>query len=263
MTTISLHPTPARDVVVREQISSVGIALRTAIALFVGALVLFAVLGIGGAIRAAGNPNMHMEASYGAGSAIPMALVAIFLPFGVWRGEDPSRRAYHWAMPVGRGLHTLIKLLSGWVWLMAATVVFVVFIIGVGAVMEYITASQVRVAEIPLWEWAVPFTAATVAYLLSSVVVLASDHPWAWIGGVGIGYIIAIALLKELNMNAAAHALRSVTEGYYGLAAAMFANLETSHFAPPSAARWAASAVVWGALGAAGCAVAAYYRRQA
>lgn len=261
MTSISLHLMPARDAVAREQVSAVGVALRKGGLIFLSVLAILGILGIIAAVRAAGNPNMLMGFSYGIGATIPIALVGLFVPFTVWRGEDPSRRTYHWAMPIARGPHTLMKVASGWLWLMAAVVVYLVFLVTLGWSTSLITGSTFHREWTAVWEWGVPFTAATVAYLLSSIAILASDHPWGWIGGLGIGYLMAIVFLKALNMGDAARALASVTEGYYGLSAALFANLETSRHGPPSASRWLGSALIWGGLGAAGVIIAAYRRR--
>ncbi|MGI8547142.1 MAG: hypothetical protein ACR2M1_07390 [Gemmatimonadaceae bacterium] len=261
MTSISLHPMPARDTVAREQVSAVGVALRKAGLIFVSVLAVLGILPVVAAVRAAQYPNNHMGFSYGIGAAIPIALVGLFVPFTVWRREDPSRRSYHWAMPIARVPHTLMKVLAGWLWLMAAVVVYLVFMIAIGWLMSVITGSTFHREWTGAWEWAVPFTAATVAYLLSTVAVLASDHPWGWIGGIGIGYLMVIVFLHALNMNDAARALTSVTDGYYGLGAAMFAKLETSRYGgPASASRWIGSALIWGALGAAGVVIAAYRR---
>lgn len=256
MTSISLHPLPEQRTIASEQLSAVGIALRKEGMVFFAALVILSALSIAGAIRAAGNPHQHMGFSYGPGAAIPMMLVGLLLPFGVWRNENPERRSYHWAMPIARGPHTLMKVMSGWLWLMAATAVYLIFLVAVGAAMSYITGAFPHNGSAALWEWAIPFTAATVAYMLISIVVLASDHPWRWIGGLVIGDIVIIGFLQALKMRDVTSMLESITNGYYGLNSALFA--QVNDFGGPSIQRWFGATALWGALGAMGVVIASY-----
>src|SRR6185312_3062904 len=225
MTSTSLHPTPSSRTVATEQFRAVGLALRTEGIFFVAALILFGALIIVSAVRFAHgdhSPNAHMGFRYGSSGAIPMFLVGLLIPFGVWRSEDPARRSYHWSMPVARGPHTVVKLLSGWGWLMIATILYLLFIIAVAYSVSMITGEQPWQRPTPAWEWAVAFTAPTLGYLLTSIAVIGSDHPWRWIGGILIGYGVLLAVLKSFGMEDIARALNTISDGRYGLNAALF-----------------------------------------
>lgn len=224
MTSISLHPTPSLRTVTIEQFRSVGLALRKEAFFFIGALIVLGVFLIGNAIRTqnSGYGEVHMGFTYGAAGAIPIFFTALLIPFGVWRAEDPSRRAYHWSMPVARGPHTLAKLLSGWAWMMIATAVYLVFIIILAVTIPLITGEPNRLASTQGWEWIVAFTATTIAYLLTSIAVIGSDHAWRWIGGLFIGYWILIGFLAVFGMGDLSQVLRTVFDGTYGLKAALF-----------------------------------------
>lgn len=252
---------PERGGIMREQISAVGVALRKERRIFFAVLAVLAVLGIVGAIRATGN-NHKMGFSYDIGVSMPMVLAALFLPFSVWRGEDPARRTYHWAMPIARGPHTLMKVVAGWLWLTLGTIVYLLFVVAMGAAMGYITGSPYEHASVPAWQWLVPFTATTIAYLLITIVVVASDHPWAWIGGILAGYLIAFLFLNALDMGDVARALGKVVDGQYGLNAAIFGHLSDRPFREPGLDRWLGAALIWGAIAIAGTVTAAYHRRQ-
>lgn len=128
--------------------------------------------------------------------------------------------------------------------------------------MAYITGSPYEHAAVPLWEWLVPFTATTIAYLLITVAVVASDHPWAWIGGILAGYLITLLFLNALNMGDLARALGKVVDGQYGLTAALFGHLNDRPFREPIMNRWLGAALIWGTIAVAGTATAAYRRRQ-
>ena len=225
MTSTSLHPTPSSRTIATEQFRSVGLALRTEAIFFVAALVVFGLLIIVAAVRFAHgdhSPGARMGFRYESSGAIPMFLVGLLIPFGVWRSEDPSRRSYHWSMPVARGPHTVMKLLSGWGWLMIATILYLLFIVAVAYSVSMITGGEAWQRQTPVWEWAVAFTAPTLGYLLTSIVVIGSDHPWRWIGGILIGYGVLLAVLKSFGMEDFARVLNTITDGRYGLNAALF-----------------------------------------
>jgi hypothetical protein len=228
MTSISLHPTPSLRTVATEQLRAVGRALRTEALFFVGALVLLGVLVIANAVRMVHvqqlhpGTNLHMGMTYGSTGAIPIFLMAFLIPFGVWRAEDPSRRAYHWSMPVARGPHTIVKLLSGWLWMMIASAVYLLFIIVLATVVPLITGEPNHLGNTPAWEWIVGFTAPTLAYMLTSIAVIGSNHAWRWIGGLFVGYWVLIGFLAAFGMHDAAQVLRTVSDGAYGLNAALF-----------------------------------------
>ena len=229
MTSTSLHPTPPSQTIATEEFRAVGLAIRNEAIFFVGALLLFVVLIIASAVNFAHehhSTSAHMGFTYGASGAIPMFLVGLLIPFGVWRSEDPSRRAYFWSTPIARGPHTVMKLLSGWGWLMIATALYLVFIIAMAIVVPMITGEAAWQATTPGWEWVAAFSASTLGYLLTSVVVIGSDHPWRWIGGVLIGYGVLLAVLSSFGMGEVARAINTITDGSYGLNAALIGSVK-------------------------------------
>lgn len=260
MTSIALHSAPSRSTVFGEQLRSVFLALRKESLAFAGTLVVLAALAAYAALRAGNDPREGMHLSYSVVATVPIALVALLIPFSVWRTEDPSRRAYHWAMPVARAPHTLIKLVCGWIWVMCAVVVYLLWIVLVGLMIQAIRGSMGTVHWAPAWTWLVPFTATTVTYLITSIAAIASDHPWRWIAGVTLGYFVLIAFLGVLQMHDAERALGTITSGYYGLTAAAFGAVQ--HFGGPSVERWIEATLVWGALSVIGVGLAAARRPE-
>lgn len=225
MASTLLHPTPSSRTVATEQFRAVGLALRTEAIFFISALIVLGAVVIASAIRFAHTPQAagsHMGFTYGAGGAIPIFLMALLIPFGVWRAEDPSRRAYHWSMPIARGPHTVMKLLSGWAWLMIATAVYLLFIIILATMIPSITGEPIRLSETPGWEWIIAFTATTLGYLLTSIAVVGSDHAWRWIAGLFFGYGVLIGIFNALGIHDATRVLDTISNGTYGLNAALF-----------------------------------------
>jgi hypothetical protein len=211
--------------VATEQFRSVGLVLRKEALFFVGALILVAVLVLVAVVRATHEPSAHHDAgfAFAATGAIPMILVGALLPFGVWRSEDPARRAYHWSMPVARGPHTIMKLLSGWLWLMIASIVYIVFIITLSLGMSILTGAPNRLVETPAWEWLVAFTGPTLAYLLTSIAAVGSERAWRWIGGLIVGYWVLMGAFLSFGLSEAAQLLRIILEGAAGLEVALVA----------------------------------------
>jgi hypothetical protein len=90
----------------------------------------------------------------------------------VWFNEGPRSRGYHWAMPVKREIHDLIRLIAGAVWLIAilATVCAVVY------VAEGPVIREQWLNHAPLF-WASLFLVSLLAYLITAVASIAFDKP--------------------------------------------------------------------------------------
>ena len=267
----TLHSTPATQRVVAEQFRAVGLALRTEAYFFIGALLLFGILLVGSAVRVVqNNPSFHSPGfTFGASETVPILLLALFIPFGVWRTEDPSRRSYHWAMPVARGPHTIIKLLSGWAWLMIASIVYFIFIVVLAAALSWASGSPNHVASGPAWEWALIFTAPTLGYLLLSVAAIGSDHAWRWTTGVVLGFWILIVIFAEFGIPDAAQWLSSLWDGSYGLRTALSG--ATADSAGPggmvmrgsaSLSNWLVAMPIWIIVSAIAVAMVSYRHRE-
>jgi hypothetical protein len=260
MTTIALHAAPPRGTVFREQLRSVFLSLRNETLAYLGTLLLFAALAAYAAFKAGSDPREGMNFSYDVHATIPIALVALFVPFSVWRTEDPSRRAYLWSMPVARGASTLMKVVSGWIWVMGAVAAYLVWIVLVGLMIAAIRAPMGAMHFAPAWEWLVPFTATTVTYLLVSIAVIASNHPWRWVAGIALGYLVLIAFLSLVELRTAAQWLDKLFVGWYGLRAAMFGAIKDLEW--PSVDRWLGATLIWGAIAIAGVLAAAFRRPE-
>lgn len=232
------HPVPPmRDVLV-EQVRVVGLSLRwlslAALALLAvsSAIVLTEVLAAGRTIDF--SPEQVM---------VP-GPAALLLPVFVWRHEERFGSAFLWTLPVDRRRHALAKVFAGWVWLMAAVAVFVLWLLALSLVTgDRILATEtrgflpvtpfpepgtfdrqairsVRWAPQPLL-WLVPFTAATAGYLLASAVTLGPRHPLRWVIGTVLAFFLLVGLADATGsrwlLNAPNEILRPLLIGPYGL----------------------------------------------
>ncbi len=143
-------------------------------------------------------------------------LAALLLPLVVWKGERRFGDTPLWSLPVDHRRHALLKVAAGWVWLLAilgAALVWVTLTVlasggalGVDEVRLLIldpvgaTAGTPGATEsvrwtTPWWEWALPFTSATAAYLLASTLMLATARPLFWAAGLWVAGAVVLGVL--------------------------------------------------------------------
>jgi len=264
---------PSWDRVARAQLRATGLALRTDLVL--GALLLAgtAVLLESSVFRGEGLDVDLVNI------AVQLAVLALFFPMTVWKGDEPARRAYHWAMPVPRGRHSLTKVLAGWTWFAGLAGVYVLASLGValatgGAVStgtgwEQDLAQRIGAGFDPqdlsfhghAWLWLVPFGAMTASYLLGSVVALSMNHPWRFMAAL----ILVVVTLFAATVGGAlqdgllASARDLLLAGRYGILALFSGFSDRS----PHAAVWSVAVALWCGVGLAGVLTAAARRREA
>jgi hypothetical protein len=170
---------------------------------------------------------------------------------------------------VDRRRLALTKVFAGWVWLMAALAVFVVWLLSL-ALLAHAAPVQIVMR--------VPFAATTAMYLLGSALVLASRHPLRWLlGAVGV-YVLLATLTEALGRTETGEwqifvwsdVLRWAIYGPYGIdtflsskgfssaagdAAARWQTL-------PDLARWTISTFLWFGAGLAALWAAASRHRE-
>jgi hypothetical protein len=281
MTSEVLHPLPRSRAVVAEQFRAVGIALRYEWILFFLGLAFLSLLFTLNEIREGRNPDVRSAFSLTAGISVPIALLGLFAPMSVWKSEGPDRRGYHWAMPVRRTQHTIAKSFAGWGWLMLLVAIVLLW----GAITARATGGGIgvwsqRVAspgqggaiqayriiqhEMATWQWLVPFTAVTISYLVGSIIVLASDHPWIWLAGITVGLFILGSTLSAAGLEDALEYFHTLIIGHYGLWGAISGTKQivseltlndrtfTSSHGVPDLSSWLASTAIWMTAAAAG-----------
>jgi hypothetical protein len=130
----------------------------------------------------------------------------------VWKHEEPSRRAYLWSLPVDRARHTLVRVWSGWAWLMALVATYVVWAMAIALVTnghivinrewEALLLRELppgsRIRDLTLaghpWLWLAPFAGATTMYLFGTVVALLSNYPLRVFAGAWFALMVVMAL---------------------------------------------------------------------
>lgn len=278
----ALHPQPARGAVAREALRSVGESVRleigAALALLLGLMLIILT----------GDPGPSGGADYDVVEMTwPVLVLGLFAPLAVWKSEEPARRSYMWSMPVDRFRHTLMKVGSGWAWLMGLVAVYLLWAISIplltgGHIVindeweEYLVRSLPAgslIRDMTLagyaWLWLVPFAAATVGYLFGTAVALVANFP--------LRVYAAVAFLFFVTMGTAESAggtledvsdlvFRSTVLGRFGLATHVTGilfrfDMPPSPGAPvrdvPHLGAWLSATAVWAGVGLAAMLLAA------
>lgn len=299
MTEATLDRTPSLWDVVVEQLRVVGLAIRReafAAAVVIGTPTLLAFFF---QLREAGGLDLGMDTGEGVG--VVTAMLAVLFPLAVWKGEMRFGDSQLWSLPADHRRHLLIKTGVGWAWLMAliaaAMLWFILLTLLSGGVFS---AEEMRLVILdpvaaragqagatesvpwttPWWQWVLPFTAATAAYLLGSALLLASEHPWRWVAGVLLLLFVIGMVSEEGNIEWLNHAfervLYTVLVHPLGLDTLLTGGSESlttivplpsgeraeAWRALPSTGRWAWSTALWIGLGAAGLWAASFRHRE-
>jgi len=252
MTDPGLHSTPSLRHVLAAQIRLVGLALYTP-ALVATALIVLATVLIATEAREGGDvTGFHPEQR-----ALP-GVLGLLLPIGVWMGEARFGAGALWTFPVERRRHALVKVFAGWVWLMGAVGLLLLWLLTVALlsggtvfaeetrrVLPALTFAApgaidpsaiqlVRWTPDPLF-WLVPFTAATATYLLASALALGTRQPLRWVAGTAFGFVLLVALAEAANadrlIGRANQLVGALLYGPYGVDALLTARTESLQFA--------------------------------
>src|SRR5690606_25104250 len=136
--------------VAAAQLRMVALLQRRDFLVFAGIGAVLVALSLYGLMEIAKNPPQRPpdELPLFEGLKGALLLVGLLWPLGVWRRDTPEQRGYFWSLPVARGPHTLLRVASGWLLLMAVCVAAMV----VGALVAQLYAMQLGTA-VRLADW--------------------------------------------------------------------------------------------------------------
>lgn len=189
-----------------------------------------------------------------------LAVIGWFGPFKLWEGEAPSRREYHWAMPVSKGAHDLARVAAGLVLLAAWEAV----LYGGVLVLALAAGSGGLFAGVTPLVWASLCLGPVLGYLLTSVFAVRLEHPSAWLWST-VGAVAVVSTFSALVPgNPVSRVLDAVLFGPWGLVTAFGGPVGVGIFRldPAAAPAWPAVWLGWAALLTAAVAWAARDRRR-
>lgn len=271
----SLHPVPHRAAVAREALRAVGASVRlemaAVVALMAGLMAIILLGEAGASSRGADYDVAEMT--------WPVLLLGLFAPLAVWKSEEPARRAYMWSMPVDRFRHTLMKVASGWAWLMGLVALFVLWAISIplltgGHIVinpeweAYMMRSRPAgslIRDMTLaghaWLWVVPFVTATVGYLVGTAIALVANYPLRVYAGVAFTLFVTMGVAESVD-GTLEHVVNRIFQhamiGRFGLATQATGMLFRFDRPPvpgspvrdmPDLGAWLGATAVWGAAG--------------
>lgn len=248
MTTIELHALPRFGHVIREQFKAAALSLHLP-AIGVAALTaIVTMLAFSDFVRGRGGVEFAPALSM-----IP-AFAGLVLPIAIWKSEQRFGPGFFWTLPVDRTRHALAKVFSGWLLLMIAVALFVLWLL----ILALITKGNITSDEVikllpsstfprpgtldpsmlrtvrwvpPPVLWLVPFTAATGAYAFASAVALGLRHPLRWIVGLIAGGWLLAAVSHGMGSESMDAAAERIVErlffGRYGIDALLTARTES------------------------------------
>lgn len=293
----TLTPTPTPGLVAREQVRTVGLAVRREVVLLaaaVGALVLFmGVVALSPALRVQVDGELPLNLNPEE-LGILAAMVAVFFPLAVWKGEAPWGDTPLWSFPVEHPRHVVLKIWAGWVWLMAVVLMGLlgicaaVLLAGGALGLETTRLLVVDPAALaasggadgttavawssPGYQWFMPFFAATALYLLASALWVGTRHPIRWVVGLWIAVLAIGGFLELTEIQSAERFLEGALSTFDQLVTGGHETLRRSVWptpgerlvvwdALPSPGRWAGISASWLALGVAAVVAAARRHR--
>ncbi len=285
---------PAMKTVWIEQLRVVGLAIRregalAGVVLAIGslALIAFARLPVLQAVVGEGEVGEFVfdpgEPPWGFFAVV----AALLLPLLVWKGERRFGDTPLWSLPVDHRRHALLKVAAGWAWLMAilgAALVWVALtvlasggVLGVDQVRLLVldpvgaTAGTPGATEYvnwttPWWEWALPFTSATAAYLLASTLVLATARPLFWAVGLWVSGAVLLGVADIWDIGWIERTAEFVAWYVGGDTFNRWVDLPTGGREGwallPSTKLWATLSAIWISLGLAGVLMASSRARN-
>jgi hypothetical protein len=267
MTETATHPNPPLRDVLAAQVRVVGFALRRsaliAMAVIAVTTVLISVQTVGDGKAIDFHPERHI---------LP-GLLGLLLPLAVWMSEDRFGAGFLWTLPVDRRTHALARALAGWLWLMGAVALLVLWLLALALLTGGKVFAEETLRVLPSFSphatgpfepsavrgvrwmpqpahWFIPFTAATATYLFASALALGARRPLRWIVGTVSGFVLLLSFGEALNSDpmtlGADRLLRWLVAGPYGVDALLTARTESLQVSATLAT--GESIVVWRAL---------------
>ena len=240
-----LHSPPRFNVVLAEQIRSIGLAVRGDARVFLVVLVGCALLGLLSALDSRHDPRHFLGIGFSPLYGRLTAILGLLAPLLIWRLDGRPRRQYHWAMPVPRATHAAARSF-GFVWLLIGVLLFLIIVRATSWAMNTIVGVWPE-RRVPGVAWLAAFSAASVAFAIGSAIAIGSRYPWRWLIGLIVASTLVGRLLDDAGSTAVANFANEIMSGPAGLEVVLSGQYtETGTLLLwATTARWAATTSLW------------------
>jgi len=266
MTTMTLHRAPEWREVGRQQLRTTGSAMRRAALVLFAVLLVVLLLIVFEAARETTLVSGIFGFTFEPVMMFPVVGFGLLAAGGVWQREEPSRRAYHLAMPISRVTHTWLRVGAGWVWLMASVAGYMGLLTLLGWLIATIGGGPLT-SHLSVWACVAPFAAATTTYLLISIAMVGSEQPLLWIVGAPFGAGLLLALPDLYQWRAGSRMVNWFMNSPFGVRAALWPVFDSARPRGSSLPWWSldwqsglVAVLFWTALGSLGIYLAAKRR---
>jgi hypothetical protein len=145
----------------------------------------------------------------------------------VWRGQGPTKRGYHRALPVNQLTHDLIKIAAGAAWLMLGVAIVLLPLLGSAL---YWPHTRDLLSGPPIWVWINFFTGPLIVYLLVSCVPMLTDKPLEWMLGLTGGLVGLQTLANTYSIEPFYSVTSELVRGDIGLVNALYGAYNQAHW---------------------------------
>lgn len=212
------HPAPGLGDVFRAQLALIAAPPRTGIFIGLGIILLQlvsmaswgSIIGISIHLGEESQEEVirlthvtDLGLAEGAGAMLfalaALSIWAVFWPNRVWRNAGGQGRSYHWAFPVDRRLHDLLRVAAGAIWLLPLGGTMLVATVPVALAFGH----GAELAQIPVSAWFAFFAGPLLLYLLSCIAPLMKGRRrllWLWLTlGAWVGLFALLGLVGETS----------------------------------------------------------------
>ena len=141
-----------------------------------------------------------------------LIFAALFWALSVWMGEGPSRRSYHWTMPISRASHDLARVAAGGLWLLLG-----ILIMWLAAIVGLAVGGRLdAVGAVSVMGWVNYVVAPVIIYLLVSIAGVSSDRAGRLVAYVFLGTVGSYVLFTLINLEPVARVFHEIIDGTFG-----------------------------------------------
>jgi hypothetical protein len=233
-----LRPAAGIGISLRQQAWLLGVSGRWA----------FLILGLVAILMLLGLSDLPRELPRTFIVAMLALLGGVVWAVMVWHGEGPSRRSYHWSLPVRRPVNDLVRVGLGAAYLLGVCTVLA----GIGAMADALNGTFDRFTSIGPAAWANFFLAPLIVYFLVIPAVLWSEYAitrWVFVAYFVLG-LLAVVLSSQGYEPLAAGFDKVFNGETLGLTPALFdASVSDLARLPLQVGSWLRAVAFWLGLG--------------